>query len=90
MLFTSDFYARFFNKAISISRMIFVLGLTLKFLVMKAGFNIHSFQVDILFYTGGFGLVTCYLLSMFHPIQESPNWNLIFPELNGDLKIKKK
>ena len=90
MLFTSNVYARFFNKAISISKMIFILGLILKFLVLKAGFNIHSFQVDILFYLGGFGLATCYLLSMFHPIQESPNWNLIFPELNNELKIKKK
>ncbi len=90
MLFTSNLYAKLFNKIACISKMIFIIGLILKYLSMKAGFGFHSFEVNILFYIGGVSVATCYLFSMFHPIKESPNWNLIFPELNNELKIKKK
>ena len=89
MLFTSNFYANLFNKIFSISKMVFVIGLLLKFLIVKAGFAVNSFHINIVFYTGGISLVMCYLLSMFHPIKESPNWNLIYPELNEGLKVKK-
>ena len=89
MLFTSNLYAKLFNKIDCISKMIFIVGLILKFLSMKAGVGFHSFEVNLFFYIGGLSVVTCYLFSMFHPIKEGPNWNLIFPELNKELKIKK-
>ena len=89
MLFKSDSDAKLFNKIDCISKMIFIIGLILKFLSMKAGFGFHSFEVNMLFYIGGISVVVCYFLSGFKPIKESPNWCLIYPELNEALKIKK-
>ncbi len=88
MIFSSNLYKRFFHITVNLSKMIFIVGIVLKFIVVNSDFNSYSFNIDLVFYPGGILLAACYLLSIFHPIKESPNWFLIFPELNEGLKKK--
>lgn len=87
MNFGSDEYINRFIKIINLSRVVLILGLLLKFLVVKECIDINAIFIMIPIILGGASLTLCYFLSVFEPLELKYDWSLVYPELR---KYKKK
>ncbi len=75
-----------------ISKSYFIISLSMKFFIhstSNANLNLLSIVTSISLFVSGIILAIYYILGILEPIHVRPNWELVFPELKQDRKVKK-